>query len=703
MFYSQFILAKKGPLATIWIAAHLERKLRKNQITDTNIGESVDSILYPEIPIALRLSGHLLLGVVRIYSRKVNLLFNDCSEALLKLHQAFQSSTVNLPPGAAVAPFNSITLPESFDFDDMEVHFSRDNVASRLGTRSDFEYHVTARDLITLQEQNDDRRSLFSLDERFEDPGNPYAVLDLSLEELAYEKPLQSTVLENTERITVEDDMLPPLPMEEEIHIDGMDIDKDKESSTNLSELHAEEVAKGVSPIFEVTMEVPDVERLRAASTPGPKEYLMELDDVEMPREASSLMDIDSNDRVPITPNISDVALTPKMEQTPYFREDPISLRPRRSSTRTPAVIPEENDILGSILGKRTPKLEVAPTPMSISRGVKKRKIAFDVAMQLSSAEMKKQLKSTNEIRRTRRRAPSTEFEIWMSKRDNHIEQNFLQPSLPVLSEDLKSIYEEIINGKVVVHSKPQPPLPSSDSVTTRRTPRRLSTDVQEEIDCSRKIIAEPIIEEELPQTSPRDETISNMQDVESSAVDRELILPVCELETMDNKNFLDIVRVPDEENYYQEPLDTTVVKDMEGQKVSPAYVENNVDVEASTTQGLGFLADSRYSDETGDDKSASTQFVESLSSESGWSSRSRAVAMYLKDRFETTEVVGGKDQNRNLTLEKLLSGRSRREAARLFFETLVLGTKGYLQVEQTDPYTEVQLIATQRLLKAAF
>nr|ABR18449.1 unknown [Picea sitchensis] len=80
MFYSQFILAKKGPLGTIWIAAHLERKLRKNQVADTDIGVSVDSILFPEVPIALRLSSHLLLGVVRIYSRKVNYLFNDCSE-----------------------------------------------------------------------------------------------------------------------------------------------------------------------------------------------------------------------------------------------------------------------------------------------------------------------------------------------------------------------------------------------------------------------------------------------------------------------------------------------------------------------------------------------------------------------------------------------------------------------------------------------
>jgi cohesin complex subunit SCC1 len=71
-----------------------------------------DSILFPEAPIALRLSGHLLLGVVRIYSRKVNYLFHDCSEALTKIKQAFHAGAVDLPPEHATAPFHAITLPE---------------------------------------------------------------------------------------------------------------------------------------------------------------------------------------------------------------------------------------------------------------------------------------------------------------------------------------------------------------------------------------------------------------------------------------------------------------------------------------------------------------------------------------------------------------------------------------------------------------
>lgn len=44
---------------------------------------------------ALRLSGQLLLGVVRIYSRKAKYLLDDCNEALLKIKmvRCYQLST----------------------------------------------------------------------------------------------------------------------------------------------------------------------------------------------------------------------------------------------------------------------------------------------------------------------------------------------------------------------------------------------------------------------------------------------------------------------------------------------------------------------------------------------------------------------------------------------------------------------------------
>jgi cohesin complex subunit SCC1 len=54
------------------LAAHWDKKLSKVQIFQTDIHKSVESISNPAVPLALRVSGHLLLGIVRIYSRKVS-------------------------------------------------------------------------------------------------------------------------------------------------------------------------------------------------------------------------------------------------------------------------------------------------------------------------------------------------------------------------------------------------------------------------------------------------------------------------------------------------------------------------------------------------------------------------------------------------------------------------------------------------------
>ena len=43
------------------------------------------NIMTPPQPLALRLSGQLLLGVARIYSRKAKYLLDDCNEALVKI------------------------------------------------------------------------------------------------------------------------------------------------------------------------------------------------------------------------------------------------------------------------------------------------------------------------------------------------------------------------------------------------------------------------------------------------------------------------------------------------------------------------------------------------------------------------------------------------------------------------------------------
>ncbi|KAI0072661.1 hypothetical protein K474DRAFT_1628650 [Panus rudis PR-1116 ss-1] len=111
-FYSEAILSRRGPLAKVWLAAHMERKLSKTQTLQTNIEQSVDAIMGQEVEVmALRLSGQLLLGVVRIYSRKAKYLLDDCNEALLKIKMAFRPGIVDMTEDQLAVNRNAITLP----------------------------------------------------------------------------------------------------------------------------------------------------------------------------------------------------------------------------------------------------------------------------------------------------------------------------------------------------------------------------------------------------------------------------------------------------------------------------------------------------------------------------------------------------------------------------------------------------------------
>ena len=91
MFYGTLVLAKKGPLAKVWLAAHWDKKLTKAHVFETDVESTVDSIISPQMKLALRTSGHLLLGVVRIYSRKQKYLLHDLGEACAKIKMAFRS------------------------------------------------------------------------------------------------------------------------------------------------------------------------------------------------------------------------------------------------------------------------------------------------------------------------------------------------------------------------------------------------------------------------------------------------------------------------------------------------------------------------------------------------------------------------------------------------------------------------------------
>ncbi|KAI1296272.1 sister chromatid cohesion protein 1 [Mortierella claussenii] len=206
MFYSEAILSKKGPLAKVWLAAHWERKLTKNQFLQTNLHSSVghsspddsfmtlDAIMgTDQAPMALRLSGQLLLGVARIYSRKTKYLLEDCNEALVKIKVAFRADAINGDSNllmldsnvtdihgdaskTATAAFNAITVPDAMtDFDLLMPVQTIDIGAWGLNPKTS---HLSGLRDITLEEGNDD---LLSGNHHTMDYGRRHLGLDIEV------------------------------------------------------------------------------------------------------------------------------------------------------------------------------------------------------------------------------------------------------------------------------------------------------------------------------------------------------------------------------------------------------------------------------------------------------------------------------------------------------------------------------------------
>jgi cohesin complex subunit SCC1 len=163
MFYSHCLVSRKGPLGAIWVAAYFFKKLKKSQVKATHIPSSVDQILQKELDaLTYRVLAYLLLGVVRIYSKKVDFLFDDCNKALIGVKEFVakernrEKTGVSLP--ASIECF-SIALPERFELD-----------AFDLGVLEDFHGgNVKPHEDITLKDgsQETERMDMYSM-ERFD-------------------------------------------------------------------------------------------------------------------------------------------------------------------------------------------------------------------------------------------------------------------------------------------------------------------------------------------------------------------------------------------------------------------------------------------------------------------------------------------------------------------------------------------------------
>ncbi|KAG8380863.1 hypothetical protein BUALT_Bualt06G0060700 [Buddleja alternifolia] len=112
-----------------WMAATMHAKIHRKKLDKLNIIKICEEILNPSVPMALRLSGILMGGVVIVYERKVKLLYDDVTRLMVEINEAWKVKTApsdptRLPKGKSQAKYEAVTLPPNRDEDLGEIEQS---------------------------------------------------------------------------------------------------------------------------------------------------------------------------------------------------------------------------------------------------------------------------------------------------------------------------------------------------------------------------------------------------------------------------------------------------------------------------------------------------------------------------------------------------------------------------------------------------
>ncbi|GMY22338.1 sister chromatid cohesion 1 protein 3 [Fagus crenata] len=660
--------------------------------------------MFPNVPIALRLSGHLLLGVVRIYSKKVDYLFLDCNHALNWLRRAFDSIDLNLPEDARTAPVQSITLPDTFDLDALDL----DDEMYLEGAEDN---NLKSLEEITLTDQIPTGREVYvaiTFDEDIitMDPSCPEVVPNsdvmLMEEEILAPSPANSNKgfqepgpsnLREVLNASLSDDRT---PQNFQLDVDFQDAGPSNRTETLDTRLSDDNIPQ----------DVPEMEILRDADHDFGLENLPPVfpDHVDNMAETNKSLEEIVNENVTLSPIMEDNLVSGE-QSLPFLQH---------SEPPTSAASEEAPEILDThaAFGDLSPGLGIirsTPPVQQPKPRPRKRKQRFDKDTVLSNKFMKKSLEDCSDLLRKKRDVPFSALGVWRLNNVRRKDQIFYEPSLTGLSMDLCNIYKKdcISTKPHLVFSEedfPDPRVASSLASTTdaipefrvAKSPTRTTEAVPEQVAQSPAPVPDLDMEMERPRNvegydgsnflpefvpSPSRSMASPLRGddfTHASPIETELLpTPDLAASTGTRRSELETPMTFFEE---RPGLESTALSDIPG-LMNSAEADELYFLEADNNTPTG---------------SQGTGGVDSLSV------RTRAVAQYLKRHSPIDPISESEDLSGDLSLNKILEGKTRKLCARMFFETLVLKSCGLVDVEQEVPYGDINLKLTP-LSKAQF
>ncbi|ESQ44130.1 hypothetical protein EUTSA_v10005819mg [Eutrema salsugineum] len=679
MFYSQTHLARKGPLGTVWCAAHLQHRLKKSHYTATNIPKTVDLIMFPEVPLALRLSGVLLLGVVRIYSKQVDYLFRDCNLFSTWLAKAFLSTQVDLPEDARQAPVESVTLPQALNLDDFDLEDYR--------LEGEFDNHLRSEEEITLTGQ-------------IPTGIDPYVAITFDEDIIPQSSPM------DVDQSTVPASALPgdtdvEMAYEAEPNNEPGDINVGLDTGTYGPRNDTEEI-----PEFQDPRPSNLTEALNASPERGNAISPGSVPEIEIRRDAAH--DLSPASHPPFAAEQQteplDETLNEKETTMPNIDEEVLDSRGHttfelRSGSPGFAGSEEERE---SFLHP-SPQLALQPTPPPQPQSRPRKRKYFDKVTVLTNRNMRARLEDPSDTLRKRKKMPLSNLNIWRMNNQSKKDQIFNEPLYTGMSDALRSVFEKdcvaskpylAVSDEAVpepanvssptregeTEDNPTSPIPQSTvpvstipDTTVHLSPGQQTEDVQEFANPQSAQAESVAPEAQSPQTFNNDDM--GVEHLRDGGYPEFMPSPPPRFSPSRIDDFATQPEILEPESYRTEPSTSTYPEDQTGLRSSGISA-----IPEMADEELSFL-------EVGGNtplRSPDSQDSDALTG------RTRALAQFLKER--SSGSPSSRYSSGDLSLSKILAGKTRKLAARMFFETLVLKSRGLINVQQDQPYGDIAL-----------
>ncbi|CAI8595754.1 unnamed protein product [Vicia faba] len=661
MFYSQTFLARKGRLSTVWIAAHLHHRLKKSQCTSTDIPSTVQHIMDPGVPIALRMSAHLLLGVVRIYSKKVDYLLNDCNIVRTVLYKVFAAvSNHNLPEDGMQAPVHTITMPSTFELD-----------ALSLSNEMDFngyeDHHMKSLEDITLADQNPTVLENY-VTIRFD-------------EDTTFSSP-NTQLLPDSDARPIEEDIIRQSPLTN--RADFQDVGPSLHTESHATDHSGDEHAT-----------THDYDAIGNLQNSG-------YNDTDLNKDLNQNM----NEKDPIPEMVDETCV------------EPSSIRQAGPSTPVASQDgPSDEQVYGGknsepTIGQGSLQVRVPPSPQieqvqdqKQQRG-RKRKQFFDDPIVLTNRFMRENLNNTHNILRKRKDGPSS-LDTWKLKNKRLKENIFDQPLFRGVCNELINIHnrEYICSKPHLVISEEEDHMDSSTSTPPiNQIVDEPMTDAPEIIDNAPEIIDNaPEVIINTPIDAQETEIGRHIVNAPSQNIDTEPIIDGTNKSPVKG----DGATPTSVSEASERPYGATSPRARISEIGSPStyqdstfqnydmtdFLDTNTLNDSAEKGEFSFLEEENNTPATASSQSTSTTSIGSLTG------RARGLAKYLRDYSPCTPIP--EQPAEDFSLNKMLEGKTRKIAARMFFEVLVLKTHDLIDVYQEEPYGDVSFKLTPTLSNA--